>query len=186
MSACDRCAAPQNPDASFCTKCGADLRTRRVSGRSITARVFLFVPKVLLAIGSGLVQILLSMADAADRRAQRAAERGESAGVVLTWLQKNMLGSSLGVRLANPSKWPRKLWRPLLQELNLSADDWQKQHDEISRAINKLLLVLIGFCFFCGLALGAPDISLLSSDAKVKLPFANSDISFVNFLVIAP
>src|ERR1700674_4353624 len=81
MSACDRCAAPQSPGASFCTRCGAGLRTRQPSGRSLTARVFLFAPKVLLAIGSGLVQILLSMADAADGRAKRAEERGESAPV---------------------------------------------------------------------------------------------------------
>jgi len=70
--------------------------------------------------------------------------------------------------------------------LDLSPEDWKKQHDEISRAINKLLLVLIGFCFFCGLALGQPDVSLLASNAKVTLPFANTDISFAAFLVIAP
>jgi len=70
--------------------------------------------------------------------------------------------------------------------LDLSPEDWKKQHDEISRAINKLLLVLIGFCFFCGLALGKPDVSLLASNAKVTLPFANADISFVAFLIIAP
>src|SRR5216683_1725673 len=78
-------------------------------------------------------------------------------------------------------------WRPLPPErLDLSPEDWKKQHDEISRAINKLLLVLIGFCFFCGLALGQPDVSLLASNAKVTLPFANTDISFVAFLIIAP
>jgi hypothetical protein len=81
MSSCDRCAAPQNPAASFCTKCGTDLRTRQVPGRSLTARVFLFAPKVLVAIGTGFVQIFLSMAAAADCRAQRAQERGESARV---------------------------------------------------------------------------------------------------------
>lgn len=90
-------------------------------------------------------------------------------------------------RLSDRSKWPRKWWWPLPPErMNLSPEDWKKQHDEISRAINKLLLVLIGFCFFCGLALGKPDVSLLASNAKVTLPFANADISFVAFLIIAP
>ena len=72
------------------------------------------------------------------------------------------------------------------QAIVLSPEDWQKQHDEVSRAINKLLLVLIGFCFFCALALGAPDRELLASDAQITLPFANAQISFVSFLVIAP
>ena len=57
MSVRDGCGAPQKPAAGFCTKCGGDLRTRQASGRSQTDRVFLFVPKVLLAFGSGLVQI---------------------------------------------------------------------------------------------------------------------------------
>ncbi len=90
-------------------------------------------------------------------------------------------------RLSDRSKWPRNWWWPLPPErLDLSPEDWKKQHDEISRAINKLLLVLIGFCFFCGLALGKPDVLLLASNAKVTLPFANADISFVAFLIIAP
>jgi hypothetical protein len=93
---------------------------------------------------------------------------------------------TLGARLADRSEWPRKWWWPLPVELNLSADDWKKQHDRISATINQLLIVLIGFCFFCGLALGAPDRSLLASDAKIKLPFGDTEISFVSFLVIAP
>ena len=93
---------------------------------------------------------------------------------------------SLRRRLADREKWPRKWWRPLPEELNLSHESWKKQHDAISNAINKLLLVLIGFCFFCALALGAPDRSLLASDAEIKLPFADTEISFVAFLIIGP
>jgi hypothetical protein len=89
-------------------------------------------------------------------------------------------------RLADRSKWPRTWWWPLPEEIHLSDEDWKKQHDEISKAINKLLLILIGFCFFCGLALGAPDRSLLASDAKIELPFADTEISFVSFLIIGP
>jgi hypothetical protein len=93
---------------------------------------------------------------------------------------------SLRERLADREKWPRQWWWPVPEELNLSDETWRKQHDEISKAINKLLLVLIGFCFFCGLALGAPDRSLLASDARIKLPFADTEISFVSFLFVAP
>jgi hypothetical protein len=101
-------------------------------------------------------------------------------------LAQTKLPSKWKVRFEDRTKWPRKWWRPLPKELNLSADDWKKQHDEIFKAINKLLLVLIGFCFFCGLALGKPDVSLIANDAKVTLPFANADVSFVAFLIIAP
>ncbi len=90
-------------------------------------------------------------------------------------------------RLADRGKWPRSWWWPPSPEkFEFSIEDWKKQHDEISKAINKLLLVLIGFCFFCAMALGAPDRSLLASDAKIALPFANTEISFAYFLIIAP
>lgn len=89
-------------------------------------------------------------------------------------------------RLADRGRWPRKWWWPLTEEINFSDQDWKKQHDEISKAINKLLLILIGFCFFCALSLGASDNSLLASDATITLPFANAKISFVSFLIIAP
>jgi Pentapeptide repeats (8 copies) len=94
--------------------------------------------------------------------------------------------AAAGTRLADRSKWPRKWWRPFPEKINLCDEDWEKQHDEISKAINKLLLILIGFCFFCVLTLSAPDRSLLASDAKIKLPFADTEISFVSFLIIAP
>ena len=102
--------------------------------------------------------------------------------------QENTLSTEvpLRVRLADRTKWPRKWWWPASKKIELSEEDWKKQHDEISKALNKLLLVLIGFCFFCGLALGAPDRSLLASDAKIKLPFADTEISFVAFLILAP
>jgi len=70
--------------------------------------------------------------------------------------------------------------------LDLSPQDWKTQHDEISKAINRLVIVVIGFSFFCALALGAPDRNLLASDAKVGLPFANTEISYVYFLFIGP
>jgi hypothetical protein len=94
--------------------------------------------------------------------------------------------ASLWTRLADRTKWPRNWWWPAPKKIDLSEEDWKKQHDEISKALNKLLLVLIGFCFFCGLALGKPDRYLLASDAMIKLPFADTELSFVTFLIIAP
>lgn len=76
--------------------------------------------------------------------------------------------SRIWQRSCDRGKWPRTWWLPLPAVLNLSVEDWKKQHDEISKAINKLLLVFIGFCFFCELALGAPDRSLLASDARIS------------------
>lgn len=90
------------------------------------------------------------------------------------------------VRLADRRKWPRSWWWPLPQEFRLSAEDWEKQHDETSETINRLLVVLIGFGFFCVLALGASDRSLLASDAEITLPFANTKVGFTYFLLIGP
>src|SRR5215469_2320835 len=93
---------------------------------------------------------------------------------------------SLLARLSNRSRWPRKWCWPEFVPLDLSPQDWKTQHDEISKAINRLVIVVIGFSFFCALALGAPDRNLLASDAKVGLPFANTEISYVYFLFIGP
>jgi hypothetical protein len=93
---------------------------------------------------------------------------------------------SLRGRLADRTKWPRSWWWPEPEKIKLSEEDWKKQHDEISKALNKLLLVLIGFCFFCGIALATPDRSLLASDATITLPLAETDISFASFLLIGP
>jgi uncharacterized protein YjbI with pentapeptide repeats len=48
------------------------------------------------------------------------------------------------------------------------------------------MLVLAGYSFFCILMLSQPDVALLSSDAEINVPFANTDISFVAFLITGP
>jgi uncharacterized protein YjbI with pentapeptide repeats len=68
----------------------------------------------------------------------------------------------------------------------LTGAEWQRQHDETSRTIFNVLLALVTFSFFCLLSLGAPDTSLLATDATIKLPFANTDISFGAFLFLGP
>lgn len=94
------------------------------------------------------------------------------------WKRVKTLCSRQATRLRN--------WYGLQQRFNFSDEDWKKQYDEISKAINRLLLVLLSFSFFCALALGAPDRSLIANDAKIKLPFADAEISFLAFLVVAP
>jgi hypothetical protein len=65
-------------------------------------------------------------------------------------------------------------------------EEWKRQHDEVSKSINRILTIIIGFSFFCFLALGASDKSLIEVNAQIKLPFANTEISFLDFLVVGP
>jgi hypothetical protein len=46
--------------------------------------------------------------------------------------------------------------------------------------------LLVGFCFFCALALSGPDTKLLSAAPSIQLPFVQGQISFQLFLLIAP
>jgi uncharacterized protein YjbI with pentapeptide repeats len=89
-------------------------------------------------------------------------------------------------RLTDRRRWPRKLWWPLPRKIDLSEEQWKKQHDEVSKTVNKLVLGLITFALFCALALGQPDRSLLAHDALIKLPFTGTEIPFVGFLRVGP
>ncbi len=109
----------------------------------------------------------------------RAGIQGTSKGISRGWK-----------RLANKGKIPRRWWYPGLQYqsllFNLSNEEWKRQHDETSRTIFQVLVAIVTFSFFCLLSLGTPDASLLAGNATIKLPFANTDISFVAFLFIGP
>jgi hypothetical protein len=49
------------------------------------------------------------------------------------------------------------------------------------------MLALLGIAFFCLLtALGSPDKLLLAPDSTIKVPFADTPISFFGFIVVAP
>jgi hypothetical protein len=52
--------------------------------------------------------------------------------------------------------------------------------------MNRLVLVLVGFCFFCVVSLAASDRVLLASGAQIKLPLVNADISYAGFLLLGP
>ena len=48
------------------------------------------------------------------------------------------------------------------------------------------MLTLLGFSFFSVTILGKSDVTLLDAAATVKIPFAETEIGFVDFLIIAP
>ena len=65
-------------------------------------------------------------------------------------------------------------------------DEWRRQHDEISRTVMQLMLILIALCLFCLLTLGAPDVNLVSTDAKISMPVVNTEVSYSGFLLFGP
>ena len=93
-------------------------------------------------------------------------------------------------RFANTGKIPRRWLWPGLQSqsllFNLSNEEWKRQHDETSRTILQVLVAIVTFSFFCLVSLGTPDVSLLAGNATIKLPFVNTDVSFVYFLFLGP
>ena len=63
---------------------------------------------------------------------------------------------------------------PLTQQvLRLSPDELKDQFQKTSEIINSTVFVLVGFCFFCALALSGPDAKLLSADPSIELPFVS-------------
>lgn len=72
------------------------------------------------------------------------------------------------------------------QVLTLSPEELKDQFEKTSDIINSTVFVLVGFCFFCALALSGPDTKLLSADPSIQLPFVQGLISFQVFLIIAP
>ena len=91
-------------------------------------------------------------------------------------------------RLRDRRKWPRSWWYPTLPDRreDLPPQEWKEQHDETSKIIRRVMFTLIGYSFFCVITLGAPDISLLATDAEIELPFTNTKIGYTTFLLIGP
>lgn len=102
-------------------------------------------------------------------------------------------GSSDGIavnswrRIKDQNKWPRKWWWPddAEPETEDAAGTYQDQHDEASKTIRRVMLTIVGYSFFCMLTLSTPD-SLLVSNNKIKVPFAQIDVEFSNFLIVGP
>jgi uncharacterized protein YjbI with pentapeptide repeats len=93
------------------------------------------------------------------------------------------------VNFTRKDKFPRKLWWPSWlspSQTDLNPDEWKEQHEETSKTIRRLIMVSIGYCFFCFLTLAAPDNKLFEVNALVKVPFANVQVPYVFFLILGP
>ncbi len=96
---------------------------------------------------------------------------------------------SLWERLQCREKWPRRWWYPLRPQSSQKAagKTVEKNYEECVATVRRTMLGILGFCLFAIVVIfGTPDSALITSEAKVKLPFAESEIVFLGFLIAAP
>src|SRR5207253_2419370 len=92
----------------------------------------------------------------------------------------------LMVRLRNRSKAPQG-WYPVPYVEVRHKDVVREAHKQYSETLNKTMLTLLGVALFCLLTtLGSPDKLLLAADSTIKVPFADTPMSFLGFIVVAP
>ncbi len=108
-----------------------------------------------------------------------------------TWGDKLVFKSDFQKRYSracDPAKWPRVWWQPRSLQLRAFGEDadWDKVGDETFQIIRRTMFTLLGYCLFCWLTLGAPDVKLIDASAVITVPFANVDISYSAFLVVGP
>jgi hypothetical protein len=101
-------------------------------------------------------------------------------------------------RLSDPDQWPRCWWFPpssrrndVLEMSEAARQDYQKTvqqaHEKFSETIRLAMLSLLGFALFCLLiTFSTPDSALLVADPTIKIPFADVQVSFQSFLIVAP
>jgi len=79
--------------------------------------------------------------------------------------------------------WAKPSW-----ESDTTANETvlRTQHDEISKTIWRLASLLAASSVFCIIILSAPDVSLVSTDAKITIPIASIEVSYADFLFFAP
>ena len=76
---------------------------------------------------------------------------------------------------------PRRDWEVRHQEVVREA------HKQYSEVINKVMFTLLGVALFCLLTtIGSPDKLLLAGDSTIKVPFADTPLPFLGFIVVAP
>jgi hypothetical protein len=104
----------------------------------------------------------------------------------------------LWARLVDLEKPPRRWWYPLssrrddvLRMPEAARQDYQKvvqqAQEKFSETVRLAMLSLLGFALFCLLiTFSTPDSSLLVADPTVKMPFADVQVSFQSFLILAP
>lgn len=88
-------------------------------------------------------------------------------------------------RLSDRNKWPRSWWWPVITAEGADSQiDYKKNHDELSVTIRRVMLTIVAYGAFCLFTLSAPDTELLKN--KIKVPFANIELDFMNFLFVGP
>jgi hypothetical protein len=78
-------------------------------------------------------------------------------------------------------------WERFLQEAlhKLPPEKLLEAHTETTRTVARLMHTLLGFSFFCILALGSPDRYLLEGVPTLNMPFGGR-ISFSTFIWVGP
>jgi hypothetical protein len=101
-------------------------------------------------------------------------------------------------RLSDPDKRPRCWWFPpssrrgaVLHMSEAAQQGYQtivqQAHEKFSETVRLTMFSLLGFALFCLLiTFSVPDGSLLVADPTVKMPFADVQVSFQNFVFLAP
>jgi hypothetical protein len=101
-------------------------------------------------------------------------------------------------RLLDPDTPLRSWWFPpssrrdvVIRMPEAARQDYQKvvqqAHEKFSETVRLAMLSLLGFALFCLLiTFSAPDSSLVVADPTIKMPFADIQVSFQSFLILAP
>jgi hypothetical protein len=97
-----------------------------------------------------------------------------------------LLISRFKCRLSDRAKAPRSWWYPKIAILNGDEPTLKRQHDECSKIIQRVWLVIAGFSFFCLITLSAQDASLLGGGAEIKLALLGVTVSYNLFLLLGP
>ena len=70
--------------------------------------------------------------------------------------------------------------------LENNLESLKKRHTDLSNNINRILLTLLSFGFFCALTLNQPDEMVIKNGGKIKIPFVDMQVDFLTFLIIGP
>ncbi len=89
-------------------------------------------------------------------------------------------------RIFDKSKAPRRWWLPEKPIIFADDEHWQRQHDEVSSTIRRVMLAIVAYSLFCILALGSPDVNLIASNSNIKLPIVDTEVSYSGFLIAGP
>jgi uncharacterized protein YjbI with pentapeptide repeats len=107
-------------------------------------------------------------------------------------LSKRLENVAIGI--ANKQRWPRR-WLHSPPPYTLCEQDRveaqirinTEAHEKASETIRRTILVLSAFALFCvATTFATPDVALLGQGSPIKIPYADTPLSFLGFLVTAP